>query len=82
MRRLRIAAWQMVRGRVRDMALRSIVERGLHQIVKGGLSEQHAVETPSLWSTTPTGSALLRVSSGMPGSRKSRHAIRGLSGTP
>ena len=55
MRRVRIAAWQMVvrcerpqiLGRICDMALRRNVDRRIHQTVQGGLSEQHAVETPS-----------------------------------
>ena len=34
-------------GRICDMALRRHVERRIYQIVQGGLSEQHAVETPS-----------------------------------
>ena len=34
-------------GRICDMALRRNVERRLHQTVQGGVSEQHAVETPS-----------------------------------
>ena len=30
-------------------------ERGLHYTVQGGLSEQHAVETPSPWSSNLLG---------------------------
>ena len=57
-RRVRTAAWQMVSCPTDakgdrcweesvHAALRRIMERRIHQIVQGGLSQQHAVETSS-----------------------------------
>ena len=45
-------------GRICDMALRRNVERRIHQTVQRGLSEQHAVETPSPRETEQLGASL------------------------
>ena len=44
-------------GRICDMALRRNVEGRVHQTVQGGLSEQHAAETPSPWQTELLGAS-------------------------
>ena len=92
MRRVRTAAWQIVRCPNDARGRRYWEESATCAAMKSG--ERPASNCPRRIIGTarsgnapflvdqPVGSALSRVSLGMPGFRNSKHAIRGLSGTP